>query len=84
VTGLIEENVRLNIATLATAHPMRDALAEVAYRLARSLDLGAGLLEAATSKELRAVLADLASVPANDDDDDLSAHLSAPVRDTQD
>lgn len=78
--GLIEENVRSNIAMLNTGHPMRDALAELAYRLARSLDVGAGMLEAATSKELRAVLAELASVPGHDEDD-LAADLSSPVCD---
>jgi hypothetical protein len=81
--GPIEENVRLNISTLSTAHPMVDALAEVAYRLARSLDGGLAEHEATLSKELRAVLADLASVPATDDDD-LAAELSSPVCDPPD
>jgi len=83
MAGRIEENVRLNVAALSTAHPMSDALSELAYRLARTLDTGAGMLEAAVSKELRAVLADLASVPATDDDD-LASELSAPVCDPPD
>jgi hypothetical protein len=78
--GPIEESTRLNVAALPTTHAMSDALAEIAFRLATSLDKGAGLAEAAVSRELRAVLAELASV-TSEDDDNLTASLSAPVRD---
>lgn len=58
--------------------PGRAALVELAMTLARQLDAGAGMATAAVSKELRAVLADL--LPEKpDDDDDLTADLSAPV-----
>ncbi|MGH3693247.1 MAG: hypothetical protein ACRDRX_04475 [Pseudonocardiaceae bacterium] len=79
--GLIEESVRLNISALDTAHPMSDALAETAYMLAAALDTGVCDSIPATSRELRATLAELASVTA-DDDDDLAASLSAPIRHT--
>lgn len=78
--GPIEESTRLNVAALPTTHVMSDALAEIAFTLAESLDKGAGLAEAAVSRELRAVLAELASV-TSEDDDNLTASLSAPVRD---
>lgn len=80
--GSIEESVRLNLAMLETSHPMSDALKDMALGLARSLDKGAGLGEAAVNRELRATLAELTAM--TEDDDDLAASLSAPVRDTQD
>ena len=79
--GAIEESVRLNLAALTTTHPMSDALADLAIRLARSIDAGAGMAEAAVSRELRATLAELVST-TDDGDDNLSASLSSPVRDT--
>lgn len=79
--GNIESMVRLNIAGLATTHPMSDSLSEMAYSLARTLDRGAGLIEPATNRELRATLADLVH-STKGDEDDLSDLLSAPVRDT--
>jgi hypothetical protein len=78
--GPIEESVRLNVSAIDTTHPMSDALAEMAFGLARSLDNGAGLGESAVNRELRATLADLASMTA-EDNDNLTATLSTPVRD---
>lgn len=82
--GPIEENVRLNVSVLPADHPMSDALAEMAYGLAKTLDEGAGLIQASVNRELRAVLADLASTVDEGDDDDLSALLSATVEHPED
>jgi hypothetical protein len=62
---------------------MGEALAEMAYRLARTLDEGAGLAVAAVNRELRANLVELARMGVPDDDD-LEDRLSAPVRDSED
>jgi hypothetical protein len=75
--------VRSDIAALVTLHPMGEALAEMAITLARSLDEGAGLATAAVNRELRANLLELARM-AVDDDDDLDAALSTPIRDDED
>lgn len=66
-----------------TAHPMGEALSEMALCLARSLDEGAGMATAAVNRELRANLVELARM-AVDDDDDLEAQLSSPLRDPED
>jgi hypothetical protein len=70
--------VRQDVAALVTAHPMGEALAEMAYTLARTLDEGAGLAVAAVNRELRANLVELARM-AVDDDDDLDSRLSTPL-----
>lgn len=82
MAGSIESMVRLNIAGLSTQHPMSDALSEMAYGLAATLDRGAGLAEAAVNRELRATLADLVH-STRGDEDDLSDLMSTPVRDPQ-
>ena len=81
-SGPVEHRVRQDVAALVSAHPMGEALAELAYTLARALDEGAGMATAAVSRELRAALADLTSMAVSDDDD-LDAQLSTPVRDTE-
>lgn len=81
--GPVERKVRQDIAALVTAHPMGEALAEMAFALARALDEGAGMATAAVNRELRANLVELAS-QAVDDDDDLEARLSTPLRDDPD
>ena len=81
--GPVERTVRSDIAALVTLHPMGEALAEMAITLARSLDEGAGLATAAVNRELRANLLELARM-AVDDDDDLDAALSTPIRDDED
>jgi hypothetical protein len=78
--GPVEEHVRADIATLITAHPMGESLAEMAYALARTLDEGAGLAVAAVNRELRANLVELARLSV-DGDDDFEVELSTPVRD---
>ena len=75
--GPVERKVRADIAALITAHPMGEALAEMSYNLARSLDEGAGLATAAVNRELRANLTELSRL-AVDDGDDLADELSAP------
>jgi hypothetical protein len=78
----VERKVRTDIASLVTAHPMGEALAEMSYSLARALDEGAGLATAAVNRELRANLMELARL-AVDDGDTLADELSTPVRHPQ-
>jgi hypothetical protein len=78
--GPVERKVRADVAALVTTHPAGEALAEVAFTLARTLDEGAGLAVAAVSRELRANLLELTRL-AVDDSDDLGDELSAAVRD---
>jgi hypothetical protein len=70
-----------------TAHPMGEALAEMAFTLARTLDEGAGLAVAAVNRELRANLVELARLGVNSDDalDDAfsTPELPAAVRDEE-
>jgi hypothetical protein len=58
---------------------MGEALAEMAFTLARTLDDGAGLAVAAVNRELRANLVELARLGVSDGDD-LDAQLSTPVQ----
>ena len=74
--GPVEAKVRADVAALVTAHPMGEALAEMAYTLARTLDDGAGLAVAAVNRELRANLVELARMGVSDDD--LDDRLSTP------
>lgn len=90
----VEAAVRSTLSELAVVSPVHGALAETALSLARSLDMRApminaqaGMASAALARELRATLEVLAK--GVDDDtsesiDQLIAHLSAPVRDSQD
>jgi hypothetical protein len=79
--GPIETKVRNDLASLITVHPMALSLAEMSYRLARTLDEGAGLAVAAVNRELRANLVELARLGMVDDED-LESDLSTPVRDS--
>lgn len=78
--GPVEAKVREDIGALISSHPMGEALAEMSFNLARTLDEGAGLAVAAVNRELRANLVELARLGVADDDD-LDAALSTPVRD---
>lgn len=89
--GAVEAKVRGDVGALISTHPMGEALAEMAFTLARTLDEGAGLAVAAVNRELRANLIELArlGVDSDDDlDDDLSTpsggDVPAPVRDEED
>jgi hypothetical protein len=75
--GPVERKVRADLRALITAHPMGEALSEMAITLARQLDDGAGLAIAAVNRELRANLLELSRL-AVDDGDDLADELSAP------
>lgn len=75
--GPVETKVRQDVDALVSTHPMGEALAEMAFSLARTLDEGAGMATAAVNRELRANLIELASQGVNDDDD-LESELSAP------
>lgn len=87
--GPVETKVRADVAAIVSAHPMGEALAEMAFHLARTLDSGAGLAVAAVNRELRANLVELARMGV-DGDDDLDRDLSTPdvpsaeVRDPED
>ena len=81
-SGPVERKVRADVGALVCQHPMGEALAELAFTLARALDDGAGMATAAVSRELRAALNDLAG-SVMPDDDDLDALLSTPVRDAE-
>jgi hypothetical protein len=81
--GPVEAKVRQDVTALISAHPMGEALAEMAFTLARTLDEGAGLATAAVNRELRANLMELARLGVPDDDDDLEDRLSSPVRDAE-
>lgn len=86
--GPVEAKVRADVEALVTAHPMGEALAEMSFNLARTLDQGAGLAVAAVNRELRANLVELARLGV-DGDDDLDDQLSTPdmpseVRDEED
>jgi len=85
--GPVERQVKRDIAALMTAHPMGEALTAMALTLAWTVDhireTGKGLMVlAATNRELRDTLTELARL-AVDDSDDFADELSAPVRDTQ-
>lgn len=75
-TGLVERQVRADIAALVTAHPMGESLAEMSYALARLLDAGTDAA-ASVNRELRANLLELSRL-ADDDNDDLADELSRP------
>jgi hypothetical protein len=77
--GPVETKVRSDVEAVITEHPMGEALAEMAFTLARTLDEGAGLAVAAVNRELRANLIELAQM-AVPDDDDFDDILSTPVR----
>jgi hypothetical protein len=76
----VEKATRADVGALMSEHPMGEALAEMSFNLARSLDEGAGLAVAAVNRELRANLVELAGMGV-DHDDDLDDQLSSPVRD---
>jgi len=77
--GRIEAKTRADIGALMTAHPMGEALAEVAYTLAARLD--AGVEDKAlpgVARELRSHLVELARLGVPDDDG-FEAGLSRPA-----
>lgn len=76
--GPIEQQVRRDVDALMIAHPMGEAIAEMSFSLARSLDdsrMG-GMARAAVNRELRMNLVELAGMGV--DDDDLDQQLSTP------
>lgn len=78
--GHVERKTRQDIEALVCSHPMGESLAAMAFNLARTLDQGAGQLQAALARELRATLNDLAKYEhggAPDDDD--APDLGAPA-----
>ena len=83
IHGPIESTVRQDVAPAIPLHPMGEALAALAYKLARTLD--GGEVEdrylPPVTRELRATLVELAGVVMPDADDDLDALLSSPIRD---
>ena len=81
--GAVEKQVRKDVGDLITEHPMGEALAEVAFTLAKTLDEGAGLAVAAVSRELRANLVELARLEVPSDDDAFGDALSIPTLPTE-
>ena len=79
--GRIEAKTRADVEALVTAHPMGESLGELAYWLARQLDLGPGKEGPGYALQLRMTLVELARLGVNGDDD-FEAGLSTPVRDT--
>lgn len=76
--GPIEQQTRADVEALVTGHPMGEALAEIAFRLAGLLDGGLqNMAVAGISRELRETLIELARLGVNDDDD-FEAELSRP------
>lgn len=81
--GRVEARARADVAALVTAHPMGESLAELAYWLARQLDMGPGKEGPGYALQLRMTLVELARLGV-ESDDDFEAGLSAPVRDAPD
>lgn len=76
--GLIEAQVRADVGALISSHPMGEALAEMAFTLARRLDGDLPpIAVAGINKELRETLCELARQSSSDDD--LSDALSVPT-----
>ena len=75
VQGDVERETRKDIAALVSKHPMGEALAAVAARLAREIDYGNPFALPQLSKELRGTLAELAQGEDHDDDDDVFAEV---------
>lgn len=87
--GPIERQVRADVDALMSEHPMGEALAAMAFKMARLLDGSVQhMAVAGINRELRETLLELARLGV-DDDDDLDVELSRPdvpsqVRDTED
>ena len=75
VQGDVERETRKDIAALVSKHPMGEALAAVAARLAREIDYGNPFALPQLSKELRGTLAELAQGEDHEDDDDVFAEV---------
>jgi hypothetical protein len=76
--GAIETQVRRDVDALVSGHPMGEALAAMAFRLAALCDGEVQHMAiAAINRELRETLLELARLGV-DDDDDLDAELSRP------
>ena len=84
LTGPVERKVKADLAALLTAHPMGEALSQMALTLAVAMDriqeTGKGLMVLpAVNRELRDNLAELSRLAVNDDDP-LADELSTAVR----
>lgn len=75
VQGEVERQTRKDIDALVSKHPMGEALAAVAHRLAREIDYGNPFALPQLSKELRGTLAELAQDEDSDDDDDVFSEV---------
>lgn len=80
--GHLERVVHTGVDELGDLNGMQRALAETAFTLARSLDVGAGMATAAVSRELRATLqALMEACDASGSEAELIARMSSPVGD---
>ena len=76
--GAVETQVRRDVAALVSSHPMGEALAALAYKLAALIDANTqAMAVSGISRELRETLTELARLGVGDDDD-LEAELSRP------
>lgn len=76
--GAIERQVRADVGALMSEHPMGEALAAMAFKLARLMDGSVQhMAVAGINRELRETLLELARLGV-DDDDGLDAELSRP------
>lgn len=76
--GAIERQVRADVEALLSGHPMGEALAAMAFKLAALLDGSVQhMAVAGINRELRETLLELARLGV-DDDDDLETELSRP------
>jgi hypothetical protein len=80
--GPVERATRRDVKALGKLAGVQGSLAETAYRLAKTLDDGAGLATAAVARELRATLLTLKEAGGvGAAADDLAAALSSPMDD---
>ncbi|MEU8055702.1 hypothetical protein [Microbispora bryophytorum] len=78
--GPLESAVRKNIEDLALVAPMSDALAEIAFNLARKLDSGKAVMaSAAIGRELRETLQALVEAAGDDDSSELLSALQSSM-----
>ncbi|HEY5990406.1 MAG TPA: hypothetical protein VIV12_29060, partial [Streptosporangiaceae bacterium] len=82
--GPVERATRRDVKGLGDLTGIQRSLAETAYRLAKTLDDGAGLATAAVARELRATLLTLReSSDGSAAGRELLARLSTPVHDAE-
>ncbi|GIH27625.1 hypothetical protein Aph01nite_59350 [Acrocarpospora phusangensis] len=77
--GPVESAVRKDLAEIGLEAVMSDSYAEICFNLARKLDNGAGMAQAAVAKELRETLKAIEEAAGDNASSDLFARLAASV-----